>query len=256
MYLTFLHIVVKILYTVNVIGQFFLLNACLSSGYHLWGLQVLNDLIHGREWEETGYFPRVTLCDFQVRTLGNLHYYTIQCVLMINMFNEKIFVFLWWWFFLVATATICSLLYSVFIYFSRKQQMQFVSRYLRITDCLLDFSDEGRKEVAKFFDYFLRSDGVFILRMISWHGGDLITTEIIYFMWNSFTNNDVKAQLKLRREPARSRSDGTYLEETAGLLTNGNVDKHDEPVVALKRCANHLPNYFSANLLHYLNKRN
>ncbi len=59
-----LYLFVKALYVVNIIGQFFLLNGFLGSSYNLWGIQVFNDLVHGREWQESGVFPRVTLCEY------------------------------------------------------------------------------------------------------------------------------------------------------------------------------------------------
>uniref|UniRef100_A0A1I7WLE4 Innexin n=1 Tax=Heterorhabditis bacteriophora TaxID=37862 RepID=A0A1I7WLE4_HETBA len=69
---TFLYISVKILYTVNIVGQIFLLNTFLGNRSKWYGLQVLNDLMNGREWEESGHFPRVTLCDFEVKVGGDL----------------------------------------------------------------------------------------------------------------------------------------------------------------------------------------
>jgi len=65
----------------------------------------------GLDWPLSERFPRVTLCDFQILQLDNVQKYTVQCVLPINLFNEKIFLLIWFWLVFVAVATFVNLLH-------------------------------------------------------------------------------------------------------------------------------------------------
>uniref|UniRef100_A0A914EMS8 Innexin n=1 Tax=Acrobeloides nanus TaxID=290746 RepID=A0A914EMS8_9BILA len=209
-FLNVLYILVKFIYLAQVLTQFVILNRFLGTSYTLWGFDILRDLAYGREWQESGHFPRVTMCDFEVRVLGNKHRHTVQCVLMINMFNEKVYLFIWWWLLIVAVATLGSLIYWIVMSFSNAQHESFVSQYLRVYNLL---SDDKYGALGKFVDQFLRMDGVFLLRLIASNAGDLITTDIVYQLWQMFLQDEAaKAQtLPLPNAPA------SQLEEVDGL---------------------------------------
>lgn len=70
-YITCVYLLVKCLYTANAISQFFLLNNFLQSERHrFYGWEILLDFWYKRNWEDSGHFPRVTLCDFEVIILN------------------------------------------------------------------------------------------------------------------------------------------------------------------------------------------
>ncbi|KAI6225945.1 Innexin [Aphelenchoides besseyi] len=188
-YLTILYLLVKFVYLIQVITQFVILNNFLGTNYTFYGFEVLRDLLSGLEWQESGHFPRVTMCDFEVRSLGNIHRHTVQCVLMINMFNEKVYIFVWWWLLIVFFATLGSLFYWALMAFSAGQQESFVSQYLRVYHQVKGSRDE-REAVRRFVHSFLRNDGVFLLRLIATNAGDLITTDVVYQLWNVFLHEE------------------------------------------------------------------
>jgi len=109
-YLAILFIVSKLFYIGNAVGQLFFLNYVLATKYQTFGIDVVRGLLANKDWTEESYvaFPRVTLCDFKVRgqDMVNVHPYTVQCVLPINLYNESIYVFLWYWMVLVAALSV------------------------------------------------------------------------------------------------------------------------------------------------------
>ncbi|GMR32873.1 hypothetical protein PMAYCL1PPCAC_03068, partial [Pristionchus mayeri] len=63
--------------------------------YLLGGPAVLLDVISGRDWQETGHFPRTVHCDFQRRALASSQLETVLCMLHLNLYYEKVLMFLW-----------------------------------------------------------------------------------------------------------------------------------------------------------------
>ncbi|VDK42107.1 unnamed protein product [Anisakis simplex] len=165
-YVTHLYIFCKFLNLMNIMLQFVVLNHFLGPQYSFWGIGVLNDLIHGRQWSESGHFPRVTFCDVNIREIGNVNKKTVQCVLMINMFNEKIFLGIWFWLLIVGVLTLLNLGYWAVISFMPSFSYTFIAGNL---------------------------DGVTVLRLISDNAGEMVTSEVVADLWNMY-QEDAKRQ--------------------------------------------------------------
>jgi hypothetical protein len=123
-YLVILYLFIKVLYIVNCVGQLFLISVLLGRNYALYGMSIFRDIIQGKGYADSEYFPRVTMCKFQVRELGLKNYsheYNVQCVLPINLFNQQIFTFLWFWYLLLLIINTSALFIWIYRFVPRNQ---------------------------------------------------------------------------------------------------------------------------------------
>ena len=103
------------LYLINVIGQIFFTDCFLGYEFSKYGIYAASFV----EMEEEGrtdpmsrVFPRVTKCTFhKYGPSGNIQRHDAQCVLPINILNEKIYVFLWFWFVILTVLTVFDVLH-------------------------------------------------------------------------------------------------------------------------------------------------
>lgn len=188
-YLLSLYMLTKVLFFGNCIFQLFMLNFFLGTNYHLYGVELVRDMLMGLKWNvASARFPRVTLCDFEIRQLGNIHRHTVQCVLPINLFNEKIYIFLWFWFVFVAAATCFSFLRWLWVIGFRYSRIRYIRKHLKVMDKLNRDSDRDRKLSHKFAEAYLRQDGVFVLKLVAKNSTDLVVADIVAALWDNYKN--------------------------------------------------------------------
>uniref|UniRef100_A0A0K0G0H5 Innexin n=1 Tax=Strongyloides venezuelensis TaxID=75913 RepID=A0A0K0G0H5_STRVS len=185
-FLTFLYLGIKVLFLINVLFQMYLMNKFLQTdGYGIYGLSVIKDLMFGKPWAESGNFPRITYCDLDIRLMGAIQRHTVQCVLVINIFTEKVFILLWLWYTLLTITSIVSLItwiWSSVFYESRKK---FIIRRLKLAD--INFSEKkSNDDVDEFVRNHIKMDGVFVLKMLTIHSGILVCCEVVDKMWDIF----------------------------------------------------------------------
>ncbi|TKR60918.1 hypothetical protein L596_028099 [Steinernema carpocapsae] len=222
-FVTATYLFIKIVYLANVAVQLLVLNKFLETDKYSWyGFGALLDLVHGKTWETSGIFPRVTLCDFDVRVMGNVQEHTIQCVLTINIFNEKIFVFLWFWYMSLFVITFGSLLYWLFVTVLPFPNRRFINRHLEMSEMPFDpTKPESAEQVDRFINNFLKSDGVFVIRMLTMHTGVIFGTDLVYSLFQSIYHTEDDFAIK------RSNSIGAIeypLEQVRNEYTKANID--------------------------------
>ncbi|XP_075247486.1 innexin unc-9-like isoform X2 [Convolutriloba macropyga] len=207
---TLIYLIIKCMYITVGITQLYWIDSFLrGSDAQNWTLKsyyaniftssyvyhVLASLVNGTNWENSPTFPRVTMCDFETRALGQNQKFSIQCVLPINLFNEKIFLFLYCWIMMVVLITCTNLflwIYRIAFAFSRQKYiMKHLTLMGRIDERNRRYSLRVTKRLIRVFIHdYLRPDGVFLLRLIAINTNCLIASEIIANLWDEFRDDE------------------------------------------------------------------
>ncbi|CAJ0585230.1 unnamed protein product, partial [Mesorhabditis spiculigera] len=182
--LTTIYFLTKLLYIGNILLQIFILGWFLGRDWTHWGLLPVLGLIQGQDWSQTGLFPRVTFCDFAIHSNGALVERTVQCVLMINMYNEKIFLVLWCLFCILLGLTVLNTLIMMVNHVFHFRKAIRVRRWLKYAPGF------QRSEAARFSREVLKSDGYLALCFIERHAGLPITREIADVLWTHWTSHN------------------------------------------------------------------
>ncbi|VDO31760.1 unnamed protein product [Haemonchus placei] len=160
--------------------QWLCLNALLQSPlYTLWGPALVHDLIRGDDWQVTGHFPRITHCDFNRRRPASVQLDTVLCVLSLNIYYEKLFIFLWFWLLFVAIVSTSNSIYWIGSLCVSTKARRIVSMYLA-TD---PSKDSSGLSTEKFFKV-LGPDGLFVLQQMALNLGDIPASYLSIAMRN------------------------------------------------------------------------
>uniref|UniRef100_A0A7E4V9U9 Innexin n=1 Tax=Panagrellus redivivus TaxID=6233 RepID=A0A7E4V9U9_PANRE len=216
---TFFHMMSKV-FTIGVIlMQLIFMNQYFGRGHdNYWGFTMVYNALTNVYWEESGVFPRVTFCDFNQPALGTENTRTVQCVLMVNMLNEKIFVAAWLWLAALLVICISNLIYSAVVLYTPQFRRTIARKYLRplvnygsisastssYTTSLYDNS-----KIAAFADETLGADGVHLFQFITNHAGALIASQICCALYDALNFPEGHPRLETPFGPA-GNADSTY----------------------------------------------
>ncbi|XP_059164057.1 innexin unc-9-like isoform X3 [Physella acuta] len=187
-YLTGLYLLAKFLFVLIDIFVFLILQKVLGDWYSLYGFNLLAgvfDTTRDDLWNESPYFPKVTFCDTDIAQQTNKQAFTVQCALPINMFNEKIFAFLWFWMFMVSVVTVINFLYWVYKWvFGGLKYIYNVKKFLKAKGLLV--TEYDRLQAGQFGRQYLRRDGAFVLAVILNNSNEVVMGDLVSELWKIY----------------------------------------------------------------------
>ncbi|XP_014478460.1 PREDICTED: innexin inx1 [Dinoponera quadriceps] len=127
---------------VNMFGQIYLMNYFLGGEFFSYGTRVIqfSNMDQEKRVDPMVYvFPRMTKCIFhKYGPSGSIQTHDSLCLLPLNVFNEKAYIFFWFWYLLMAVLLVGLVMYRLMIIFApglRSRLLHMTAKRLPIEIC-------------------------------------------------------------------------------------------------------------------------
>ncbi|GFR79180.1 innexin [Elysia marginata] len=186
-------------------------------GVNFWtfGPEALGDSFFSKTPKITGrwlgedVFPRMAICDFRLRQMNNVQVHSVQCVLPINIFLEKMYIFLWFFFAMLALINLYSLISWFLDLLTDRKTRQFLDKFAHV---ITPGKTPKNTEIRIFNSLarkYLKSDGIFLIKIIAVNTTDLLAADLLRQIW-------------VRYKQYRQKQDSTPFLSDASEANDGN----------------------------------
>lgn len=159
----------KILNLVNIAFNIYFLNEFIGLGDSSWAFTVIHNAYNNLYWDSTGFFPRITYCDLPIKGAGQARIHTVQCLLMINILIEKVYIVVYFWLLGLFAVTLINLLWSsICILFNVRSPLEKFSKPL--------FEDGYNYEFA---GNYMAMNGALLIRFVNEHAGSVAASKLV-----------------------------------------------------------------------------
>lgn len=196
--LTILYLSFKFTNLLSTLTQLYVLNKFFAPmEYTYWGFGLLSDWFSGKDWRQSGQFPRVTFCDVQIRQPQSNRppiNYSLQCLLKMNMYNEKMFLLIW--FGLIALALFSGVNFLLWLH---RISMTSSARSFILDQLIAFYPSVDRLNAAeasdqfvlhKFVRHFLGRDCFLLLRLIALNCSPRLSAQIVGHVWELYRHKE------------------------------------------------------------------
>lgn len=196
--LCYLYLSIKLLYIFIAVSQLLMMNLFLTGGWDdSYGTSLIGDILNGQgdlaasNQTDSLVFPKLAICEMSIRDRDSsspltvstqLHFYSFSCVLAFNLFNQKIFSFLWLW---IYVALIPIGIIDFIKWCIRLASVSSKNSFIRAR-ILMAGKKSDRDVEQEFIMFYMDDDLMFLVRLIESNGSVLESIKLFEYIWDSY----------------------------------------------------------------------